>query len=232
VAVVTYLWRYFGFVGFELSKFKPVPAVSRIWSLVLAVGFPVLGLVSSFQDSIRKTLVGIGISTILVPAIVPDLELPESDSLMKRIYFQTAGKWIVNFLESAVVSVVLLVLDIRTTLGGSVCRSRVFLCGFTVDVGSRPCRSVSCRSGAIYWPFVDNVCCRVWMDCVSDGSDVMDGIASRRSAGGNCGFIQTVHPNYRDNLDPRAFPRIVFIRQLLPKPRHWLDSRSPVSTRI
>jgi hypothetical protein len=56
---------------------------------VLAVGFPVLGLVSSFQDNIRKTLVGIGISTILVPAIVPDLEPPESHSLMKQIYFRT-----------------------------------------------------------------------------------------------------------------------------------------------
>ena len=106
--VVTYLWRYFGFVGFDLTKFKPVPAVSRIWSLVLAVGFPVLGLLSSFEDKTRKTLVGIGIASILVSAIIPDLEAPESDSLMKRIYFRTVGKWIVNFLESAVVSLLLL----------------------------------------------------------------------------------------------------------------------------
>ena len=86
-----------------------MPVVSRIWSLVLAVGLPVLGLVSSFQDNIRKTLLGIGITTILFPAIVPDLKAPESDSLMKRIYFQTVGKWIVNFFESAVVSLLLLV---------------------------------------------------------------------------------------------------------------------------
>jgi len=86
-----------------------VPVVSRIWSLVLAVGLPVLGLVSSFQDNIRKTLLGIGITTILFPAIVPDLEAPESDSLMKRIYFRTVGKWIVNFFESAVVRLLLLV---------------------------------------------------------------------------------------------------------------------------
>ena len=107
--VVTYLWRYFGFVGFDLTKFKPVSAVSRIWSLVLAVGFPLLGLMSSFEDKTRKTLVGIGIATILVPAIVPDLEAPESDSLMERIYFRTVGKWVVNFFESAVVSLLLLV---------------------------------------------------------------------------------------------------------------------------
>lgn len=109
VGVVIYLWRYFGFVGFDLTKFKPVSAVSRIWSLVLAVGFPLLGLLSSFDDKTRKTLVGIGIATILVPAIVPDLEAPESDSLMKRIYFRTVGKWVVNFFESVVVSLLLLV---------------------------------------------------------------------------------------------------------------------------
>jgi hypothetical protein len=107
--VVIYLWRYFGFVGFDLTKFKPVSVVSRIWSLVLAVGFPLLGLLSSFEDKTRKTLVGIGIATILVPAIVPDLEAPQSDSLMKRYYFRTVGKWTVNFAESAVVSVLLLV---------------------------------------------------------------------------------------------------------------------------
>jgi len=62
-----------------------VPAVSRIWSLVLAVGFLVVGLLSSFEDKTRKILVGIGIATILVSAIVPDMEPPESDSLMTRI---------------------------------------------------------------------------------------------------------------------------------------------------
>jgi hypothetical protein len=107
--VVTYLWRYFGFVGFELSKFEPVSAVRRIWNLVLAIGFPLLGLLSSFEDRMRKTLVGIGIATILVPAIVPDVEAPESDSVMERIYFRTVGKLIVNFFESSVVSLLLLV---------------------------------------------------------------------------------------------------------------------------
>ena len=28
--VVIYLWRYFGFVGFDLSKFKPAPPASRV----------------------------------------------------------------------------------------------------------------------------------------------------------------------------------------------------------
>jgi hypothetical protein len=108
--VVTYLWQYFGFVGFDLTKFKPVSPLSRILKLLLAVGFPLLGLLSSFEKDKRMTLVGIGIMTIiLVPAIVPDLEPPESHSLMKQIYFRTMGKWIVNFFESSVVSLLLLV---------------------------------------------------------------------------------------------------------------------------
>jgi len=36
VGVITYLWRYFGFVGFDLSKFKPAPAASRVWNILLA----------------------------------------------------------------------------------------------------------------------------------------------------------------------------------------------------
>ena len=83
--------------------------MNRIWKLVLAVGFPLLGLLSSFEKDNRMTLVGIGIMTILVPAIVPGLEPPESHSLMKQIYFRTVGKWIVNFFESSVVSLLLLV---------------------------------------------------------------------------------------------------------------------------
>jgi hypothetical protein len=68
---VTYLWRYFGFVGFDLGKFKPAPAVSRIWNLVLAIAFPLVGILSSFEDKTKKILVGIGITTILASAIVP-----------------------------------------------------------------------------------------------------------------------------------------------------------------
>lgn len=76
---------------------------------MLAVGFPLLGLLSSFEKDKRITLVGIGIMTILVPAIVPDLEPPESHSLVKQIYFRTVGKWMVNFFESSMVSLLLLV---------------------------------------------------------------------------------------------------------------------------
>jgi hypothetical protein len=107
--VVIYLWRYFGFVGFDLSKFKPAPPASRVWNILLAVGFPLLGLMSSFEGSTKKTLVGIGVSTILIPALIPNLEPPESDSLVKRIYSQTIGKGISDFLEIVFFNVVLFV---------------------------------------------------------------------------------------------------------------------------
>ena len=106
--VVIYLWRYFGFVGFDLAKFKPAPAVSRVWNLVLAVGFPLVGILSSFEEKTKKILVGIGITTILASAIVPDLEPPESGSIMTRIYFRTVGRLIVNFFESAIVGLLLM----------------------------------------------------------------------------------------------------------------------------
>ena len=73
--------------------------------------------------------------TILVPAIVPDLEPPESHSLMKKIYFRTVGKWISEFLrEFRGKPAAFGVLDIRTILGGGVCRSRDRFCRFPIAV--------------------------------------------------------------------------------------------------
>jgi hypothetical protein len=109
VGVITYLWRYFGFVGFDLSKFKPAPAASRAWNILLAVGFPLVGLASSFEDGTRKTLIGIGVATILIPALIPDLEPPESDSLVTRIYYQTIGRGISDFSKSIFFNFVLFV---------------------------------------------------------------------------------------------------------------------------
>jgi hypothetical protein len=105
--IVTYLWRYFGFVGFDLNRFKPAPATSRVWNILLAVGFPLVGLLSSFEDGTKRTLVGIGISTILIPALIPDLEPPESDSLVKRIYSRTIGKGVADFLKGLFFNLVL-----------------------------------------------------------------------------------------------------------------------------
>jgi len=62
--IVFYLWRYFGFVDFDLNKFKPVSPLSRIWKVLLAVGFPLLGLLSSFEKDKRMILVGIGIMAL------------------------------------------------------------------------------------------------------------------------------------------------------------------------
>jgi hypothetical protein len=46
----------------------------------------------------------------------------------------------------------------------------------------------SCRGSAASWPFVDDVCCRLRMDCISDGRDALASIDSRRSTAnsGSC----------------------------------------------
>jgi len=46
---------------------------------------PLLELLSLFKDNTRKTLVRIGICSILVLAIIPDLEAPESNSPVKPL---------------------------------------------------------------------------------------------------------------------------------------------------
>jgi hypothetical protein len=46
---------------------RNLSAVSRVWSFVLAVGFPLPGLQSSFEDKTRKTLVGIGSCRLVTP---------------------------------------------------------------------------------------------------------------------------------------------------------------------
>jgi hypothetical protein len=108
-AVVVCLWRYFGFVGFNLAKLESVSSWARIWNLVLAVGFPLVGLSFFMQEDYERILVGIGISTILVPAIVPDLDPPKSGSLPEWVYFRTVGKAFSDFVSSAVIYVLLLV---------------------------------------------------------------------------------------------------------------------------
>src|ERR1700689_4061977 len=108
-AVIFYLWRYFGFVGFDLTKFRPPSALSRIGNVFLAVGLPLVGLSFAMEDKQKRIVVGVGISTILVSAILPDLEPPEARSAMQWGYFRTVGKWIADFTGTGLVYVVLLV---------------------------------------------------------------------------------------------------------------------------
>jgi hypothetical protein len=49
-----------------------------------------MGLLSSFEDKTRKTLVGIGIATILVPAVVLDLEAQKAIRSSSEFIF---GRW-------------------------------------------------------------------------------------------------------------------------------------------
>ena len=194
--------------------------VSRIWNLVLAVGFPLLGLLSSFEDKTRKTLVGIGITTILVPAIVPDLDAPESDSLMKRIYFRTVGKWIVNFFESAVVSLLLLVCWIfgpywvaayaGVAFFFAVSRSkwvRVHGGGYPVEAAP-PLGRLLMMFAAVFGWIVFLTAVMPWTELRRE--EVHGEIADLYKP-----FILIIGINWI----LMRFPRFVFVRQFLPKPR-------------
>ena len=109
-AFVFYLWGYFSFVGYDLNKFRPASAVGLLWNMVLAVGFPLVGLQYRFSDGrINKTLVAIGMSTILVPAILPELEPPEPSSTLKWLYARTIGKVIADFLCGCLINLLLIV---------------------------------------------------------------------------------------------------------------------------
>ena len=107
--MIFYLWRYFEFIAYDLEKFRPASTASVLWNMVLAVGFPLLGFLGLFSDGRNKTLVAIGMSTILVPAILPELEPPKASSVLEWVYFRTIGKGIADYLGSCVINLLLFV---------------------------------------------------------------------------------------------------------------------------
>lgn len=109
VGGIFYLWRYFGFVGYDLNKFRTASTVSVLCNMVLAVGFPLVGLARVFSDETNKTLLGIGIATILLPAILPELDPPETNSVLKWMYYRTLGKVVSDFFGSCVINLLLFV---------------------------------------------------------------------------------------------------------------------------
>jgi hypothetical protein len=106
---IFYLWRYFAFVGYDLEEFRPASTASVVWNILLSVGFPMLGLLHRFSDETNKTLVALGMSSILVPAILPELAPPRATSTLEWIYFRTIGKGIVDFVESSVITFLLFI---------------------------------------------------------------------------------------------------------------------------
>jgi hypothetical protein len=107
--VIFYLCRYFAFVGYDLEESRPASVISIVWNILLAVGFPLTGLRQRFSEETNRTLVAIGISTILVLAIFPEQKPPKASSALEWIYFQTLGKVIVNLFENGVIAFVLFV---------------------------------------------------------------------------------------------------------------------------
>jgi hypothetical protein len=94
--VILYLWRYFSFLGYDLTEFRPASTASVVWNVLLAVGFPLVALQHHFSEETNKILVAIGISAILVPAILPEQEPPRASSTLEWIYLRTIGKAIVG----------------------------------------------------------------------------------------------------------------------------------------
>jgi hypothetical protein len=109
-ACLFYLSGYFRFFGYDLNKFRPASTVSVAWNMILAVAFPLVGLQYKFANTkINKTLVAIGMSTILIPAILPELEPPEPRSTLEWIYVRTIGKLVADFLGGCLINFILIV---------------------------------------------------------------------------------------------------------------------------
>jgi hypothetical protein len=104
LVVALSLWMYFGFVYFDLEEFKPASRLKRGWSVIVALAFPAFALCAgtNVSDKTRLILSGIGVTTILVPAIIPDLE-PKPSSVREWLYFKTIGKLFADLVETGIV---------------------------------------------------------------------------------------------------------------------------------
>jgi hypothetical protein len=109
VGMIFYLWRYFAFVGHDLDEIRPASSASVVWNMLLAIGFPLLCFLRPFSEEKNKTLVAIGMSAILVPAILPELQPPKASSALEWVYLRTVGKAIGDFAGSCVINLLLFV---------------------------------------------------------------------------------------------------------------------------
>jgi hypothetical protein len=98
------LWAYFGFVYFDLNDFKPASWLKRGWSVFLALALPFFaaGAGPGVSEKTRLVLSGIGVTTILVPAIIAESER-KSSSVGEWLYVHTVGRWFVDLVQTGVV---------------------------------------------------------------------------------------------------------------------------------
>ena len=98
------LWSYFGFVYFDLDELKSATKLKRGWSVFLSLALPAFAVSAGpgVSEKTRVVLSGIGVTTILVPAIFPESE-PKYSSLGEWFYLHTVGRWFVDLVQTVVV---------------------------------------------------------------------------------------------------------------------------------
>lgn len=104
LVLVLALWSYFGFVLFDLDEFAPASKLKKGWSVFLALALPAFAVSAGpgVSEETRLVLSGIGVTTILVPAIFPESER-KSSSFSDWLYVRTIGRWFVDFVQTAIV---------------------------------------------------------------------------------------------------------------------------------
>lgn len=104
LVLVLALWSYFGFVLFDSDEFAPASKLKKGWSVFLALALPAFAISAGpgVSEKIRLVLSGIGVTTILVPAIFPDSER-KSSSPSEWLWVHTIGRWFVDFMQTAIV---------------------------------------------------------------------------------------------------------------------------------
>jgi hypothetical protein len=101
--VMVSLWRYFGFVYFDLADFKPASKLRKGWGIVLSFLVPTYAVSLSDANPKRFVLVGIAVTAILTPVIFPEMDPPEAESIQDWLYLHTVGAWFADLCGSAAI---------------------------------------------------------------------------------------------------------------------------------
>jgi hypothetical protein len=102
LVLIVMLWKYFGFLYFDVYEFKPASTWKRAWSVLVSMVLPMIALAPGTSERTRLLFSGIAVTTLLVPAMVPEMERKPS-SLREWLYVHTIGGWFVDFALGAIV---------------------------------------------------------------------------------------------------------------------------------
>jgi hypothetical protein len=130
ICVPLSLWRYFDFVYFDPADFQAARRTTKIWGLIVAFLMPLIGLNLSQKLAIRHHLLAIGITAILVPAIVPQME-PEP-ALSAREWLSNRVQWWVG---DFVIAAFIYALCVACALFGQQWLTAYFVISFILGLG-------------------------------------------------------------------------------------------------